>query len=360
LHQPQKEEEDNVILKLKPSQLIALLVKAIPAKLPVFIVSEPGVGKTTIIKYVVEELLGWDLVISHPPVEDPTDSKGIPWGDGKGNIDFRPVGQVKRVLAAKKPTYWFLDDFGQAPPAVQAPYMQWFHGGECAGHKLPDCVVMGAASNARTHRAGVSGILEPVKSRFNTIVELTADLEEWCAWGLTHGVPAEVVAFLRFQSELLCKFEPSADLTNSPLPRTWEHLGQLFNLNLPEDVQPAAYAGSVGVEASTKFLGFLRMIRDVPNIDAIFADPDKALIPERPEALYAVTVGLAARADVKNFQAIARYAERLMEASRGEFATFLMRDALRRDPSLASGSPYVAKLLAGELGRLIGGKRKSA
>jgi hypothetical protein len=44
---------------------------------------------------------------------------------------------------------------------------------------LPDCVSFVAASNRRQDKAGVTGILEPVKSRFATILEVSPDLDDW-------------------------------------------------------------------------------------------------------------------------------------------------------------------------------------
>jgi hypothetical protein len=339
---------------VKPSQLRKLLLAAIPAREPVFVVSQPGVGKTSIYKQVAEEL-GYDLVLSHPAVEDATDPKGIPWGNPAGEIDFRPVGQVKKVLAATRPTLWVFDDFGQGAPAVQAGYMQWLLGRECAGHKLPDCVSMGAASNRRTDRAGVSGVLEPVKSRFTTIVELEADVNEWTTWAFANGVEPELVAFLRFRSDLLAAFQPTADLTNSPTPRTWANASRILTLGMPADVEAAAVKGAVGEGAAVEFLAFRKMYRSLPSIDGILIDPNGADIPKDMSVLCAVTTALGQRATPANFGRIARYAERLhKEAELGEFAALLVLDSQRKDPQVCNTTDYI-RLVSGDLQALITG-----
>ncbi len=76
-------------------------------------------------------------------------------------------------MTATKLTACFIDDLGQATPAVQAAAMQLILARTLNGHRVSDHVVFIAATNRRTDRAGVSGILEPVKSRFATLVELT-------------------------------------------------------------------------------------------------------------------------------------------------------------------------------------------
>ncbi|MFP3700463.1 ATP-binding protein, partial [Burkholderia sp. SIMBA_013] len=93
---------------------------------------------------------------------------------------------------------WFLDDLGQAAPSVQAAKMQLLLARRIGEHKLPDNVTFLAATNRRKDNAGVSGILDPLMDRFATHVELVADIHEWTSWALAHGVPAELVAFLRF------------------------------------------------------------------------------------------------------------------------------------------------------------------
>lgn len=341
-------------MRMKPSQLKKLLALTIPSNEPVFITSGPGIGKTSIVKQTAAAL-GFDVVISHPAVEDATDPKGVPWGNEKGEIDFRPVGQVKKVLAATKPTVWFIDDFGQGAPAVQAGYMQWLLGREVAGHKLPDVVSIVAASNRRTDRAGVSGVLEPVKSRFTSIVELLPDLNEWTQWAFANGIEPEVVAFLRFRPELLSSFVPTADLTNSPTPRTWANASRILSLGLPEDVEAEAVKGAIGEGAATEFLAFRRMYKSLPSIDAILLDPANADIPQDMSVLVAVTTALGQRATPGNFGRIARYAERLhKEANLGEFAAVLVLDSQRRDKEVTNTTDYI-RLVSGELQSLISG-----
>src|SRR5262249_15910073 len=157
----------------------------------------------------------------HPVVLDPTDAKGLPWPDKGGKTaNFLPFGDLARALNATEPLVWMLDDLGQAMPATQASFMQLILPRTVNGHSLPDFGTFVAATNRRTDRAGVQGILEPVKSRF-TIVELNTDLDDWCAWACEEDLvtgesrmPPELISFLRFRKDLLHQFNPTQDLTN--------------------------------------------------------------------------------------------------------------------------------------------------
>jgi len=339
---------------MKPSQLSELLSRTIPAGLPVLVTGAPGIGKSDIVAQAAQTA-GADLILSHPAVADPTDAKGFPWPDAQnGTATFLPFGELARALAATSRTVWFLDDLGQAPAAVQASYMQLLLARRVNGHVLPDHVTFVAATNRRTDRAGVSGILEPVKSRFVSIVELEADLDEWCQWAFGAGIPSELVAFLRFRPELLSQFKASADLTNSPVPRTWSHVAQLLALSLPPAVENHAVAGAVGEGAAAEFLAFRRLFQELPSIDGILIDPDASDIPTKPATLYAVTTALGVRATVQTFGRIGRYAVRLMDGGHGEFAALLLRDCVRREKKILQ-TPEFIRIASGPLGSLISG-----
>lgn len=339
-------------LTVTPSQLTVLLSKTIPAGYPVLITGAPGIGKSDIVSQAAQAANA-ELILSHPAVADPTDVKGFPWV-ADGHATFLPFGELRRAMQATTSTVWFLDDLGQASPAVQASYMQLLLARRVNGHVLPDCVTFIAATNRRKDRAGVSGILEPVKSRFTTIVELTPDLAAWCTWALSHDVPAEVIAFLRFKPDMLSAFTPTADLVNCPSPRTWAHVARMLSLGLPSDVQHAALAGAIGAEVATEFVSFLRMYATLPSVDAILLNPTSEPVPDSPSTLYALSGALAYRANTNNFARITMYAERMLTARHGEFATLLVRDAITRHPELKQTAAYV-RVNCSELGQLMSG-----
>lgn len=337
---------------MRISELKTLLVEAIKARMPVMIKGGPGVGKSDAVEQAAHEADA-DLMISHPAVADPTDAKGLPWANpGATEATFLPFGDLARAVRATKRTVWFLDDFGQATPGVQASFMQLLLARRVGEHVLPDCVTFVAATNRRTDKAAVSGILEPVKSRFGTIVDVDVDADEWRAWAMDHGMPAQLVAFLKFREDLLNKFEATQDLTNSPVPRTWAHVGKLLGLSLPPHVRDLAIAGAVGEGAAAEFIGYLKLWQELPNIDDILTNPKKAKVPTNPAVLYAVVTAVAMKTTGANFPNVTAYAQRLYDESKGEFAALLMRDTTRRDDKLMQ-TPEFVRIAAGKLGELI-------
>lgn len=340
------------IATLKPSQLLAFLAKTIQAKHPVLIAGAPGIGKTECEALACAEL-GADNFVMHPVVKDPTDFKGMPWVH-EGAADFIPFSDLKALFTASKLTACFLDDLGQATPAVQAAAMQLILGRQIDGRRVSENVVFMAATNRRGDRAGVSGILEPVKSRFITIVELVPDLNDWCIWACGAGIAPEVIAFLRFRPALFSDFKPTADLTNSPSPRTWHHVSDLLALDLTSDVQIPVIQGAVGEAAGLEFVSFLRVWSEMVSPDLILTSPDTAPIPTEPSALYAVSTALAMRVRKDSMTRYCRYLERLCADDKDEFAAVSMKTTVARDSKLSSTPGYI-QAMSGPIGTLMVG-----
>ena len=340
---------------MTPRQLTELLRMTIPAGLSVLITGEPGVGKTQIPQQIAKEL-GCDFLMSHPAVEDPTVPAGLPMAHpGDTEARFLPFGILAQAKRATKRTVWMWDDFGQSTPATQAGYMQLLESGQCGEHKLPNCITIIAATNGRGHRAGVSGILEPVKSRFYTIVNLVPDVDDWCAWAYGAGIEPMRIAFIRYRPTLLSNFQPTADLTNSPSPRTHYKADCIEKLHLSPTVEAIAQSGATGEGCALEYLAFRQMANSLVNLDAILMDPDKAKIPSKPSELYATSIGLAGKANTTNFARIATYAVRMAQDGKGEFAVLLVRDAIRKDEKIQYSDTYV-RMMSGPIGALISGR----
>lgn len=289
----------NVVVKrniMTPRMLKRLLVKTVKKRLPVMVSGMPGVGKTDIAHWVAAKLKA-AMQVLHPVVSDPTDAKGMPWiyvdeKSGQPKAVFIPFGELEAMMNAKGLTIVLLDDLGQAPPVVQAAFMQLILSRSINGKRISDDVVFIACTNRKEDRAGVSGILEPVKSRFATIVELTPDLESWVEWAIDFGIEPEVIAFVRWRPWVLeggeNGFEPTSDMTNAPVGRTVKHLDDLVKLDLDEDLKMGAYSGAFGDRAASEYLGFERILKNLPDVDRILRDPNRADAPASLDVQYAL------------------------------------------------------------------------
>lgn len=321
---------------MKPSELTKLLSVAFQNGLKVLIKGAPGIGKTEIVTAACVAAAA-DLVIMHPAVSDPTDFKGLPALVGQ-HAEFLPYGQLRKLIEADKLTVCFIDDIGQAPHAVQAALMQLIQQREIDGHKISDHVVFCGATNDSSHMAGVQSILEPVKSRWHTIVELHADQIEWVRWAQKNNVREEILAFVMFRGmEVLHNFKATRDLTNSPSPRTVAAAAKLFGAGL---YTPHVLAGACGEAWAAEFLGFLKVYRTLPDPEECIANPTKARVPSSDDAatLYAIAVALSLRATKDNMANVATYLKRLPK----EHEVFAVRDAIFRDDKLGNTAAFTS------------------
>lgn len=323
-------------IALTPKQLALTLSLTIAANHPVLIQGAPGIGKTDIV-HQAAAAAGADMILIYCACSDPTDPKGMPatWRDSDNNqqADFIPFGYLKQMITAKKPLVVFLDDVGGAAPATQLSYMNLVHARRTGdGTPISDQVTFIAATNRRQDRAGVTGMLEPFKSRFTTIVELIADVDAWSQWALSNNLPTELIAFIRFRPSMLHDFKPSADLNNTPSPRTVANVGKLMQIGLPSELEYSVFSGAAGEGFAAEFLGFLRICRQLPNPDVILMNPDKAPVPDDPATLYALCGALSRKASDGNIERLVTYSNRLP----AEFSVLTMRDVFVQHPDLQS------------------------
>ena len=348
---------------MRQSNVLELMVQCIKENENIALIGPPGCGKSSLADQACV-ITKRDLILSLPSTEDVTEPGGFPWiSEDRSRATKVPFGQAYRAIHAKKPALWWWEDFGQANPSVQAAYMQWALAREVNGNRLPDHVSIGLATNRRTDKAGVSGMLEPVKGRF-TLIHVESNVDDFCldlirrgkvAYGLTENTIAMGCAFIRFRPELLNAFVSTVDMTNSPTERNWVAVFRHAQRKMKPAIEFEAVQGRVGQGAAAEFIGFLRTYREMPSLDALLLDPESAVIPSMPAALYAVSVGLASKATESNFGRIGRYAQRLYEGGHGEFAVLLVKDSQRRDPKVVNTTAYI-ELACTEVGKLITGE----
>jgi hypothetical protein len=325
---------------MRPKEFAELLKIAIPHKEPILVTGAPGIGKTDIIIQACKDLKA-RLIITHPVVSDPTDFKGLPFmaiENGETIAKFLPFNDLLDLINTTDLTVFFGDDMGQAPSSVQASWMQLALARRINGHIVSDDVVFMAATNRRQDKAGVQGILEPLKGRF-TIVELTPDNKDWYEWANKNAMPPELIAFVRFRESnhhnILWDFKPTLDMTNSPNPRNWATVGRWMNLKLPAGLEFETYSGRVGA-AATELLAFIKIYRNLPDIDFVIANPEKAEIPKEISVMFALLGAMAHRATEKNFGNVVKFANRLP----AEYAVLLVKDTVIKYPKLINTSAF--------------------
>lgn len=315
---------------MRPQDLQKALVAALTAREPILLKGPPGVGKTDIVLDAAEEA-GMEALVGHPVVDDPVDYKGIPYAhDGEAN--FLPFGNLKRLVETDSPTVYFFDDLGQAPQAVQAAAMQLILARTINEHLISDQVTFVAATNRKEDKAGVSGILEPVKSRFTSILEFEVNKDDWIAWAMENDMPTALIGFIEFRPNLLHDFEPSASITNTPCPRTVANVGRIVQMGLTDSLRHEMIAGAAGQGFAAEFEAFLEVYEKLPDPKKALEDPSSTKVDDRVElsTKYAFVTALAeyVTADTADnfFELLRRFSD--------EFGVLAVRLAITRNRDL--------------------------
>jgi MoxR-like ATPase len=317
---------------MKPSGIAGALMTLVRARQPVFVWSGPGTGKSSVVAQVAAAL-HLQLRDVRALLLDPVDLRGLPFLGADG----RSKWATPDFLPQDGGGILFLDELNAAPAMVQASCYQLILDRKLGEYVLPDGWAIVAAGNRDSDRAVTTRMPTPLRNRF-VHLEFDVDLQEWCEWAIQTGVRPEVIAFLRFRPVLLSAFDRDANAF--PSPRSWEFVSRILD-SLSQQPDPAMQheliAGAVGAGAATEFSGFLRILRELPDVDTILLNPQRAPVPEDASAQYAVASALARCASDSNFDRICTYLARLPT----EFRVLCVRNATLRAPTVRSTGAYV-------------------
>lgn len=302
---------------------------------PILIKGAPGIGKTDIVESAAKKVK-YDLMVMHPVVDSPIDYKGL-GAIVNGEAVFLPYGNLKKLISAKQPLVVFFDDLGQAPAAVQSAVMQLLLARSLNGKKISSFVRFVAATNRREDKANVSGILEPVKSRFASIVELEVDVNDWIQWAAKNEMPSELIHYIQWRPMMLLNFKATRDIENSPCPRTVAFVGKMQKSGLPDSLLFEAIKGAVGEAFATEYTAFMRVYKELPTIKEILANPEGCKIPTEVSAKFAVMGMTLDAITTENMGKFLKYLDRLGS----EITTATMKLCSVRKPEVCKNSDYV-------------------
>jgi MoxR-like ATPase len=277
----------------------------------VFLMGGPGVGKTSIVSQAAREVRKQVLTIALPTCEA-VDLRGLPYNDNGRTRWASPLPRGGQGVL-------LLDELSSAAPDVQvaAHHLVWPEEG--SDMSLPagwHIVLTGNRSTDKTLFRAASG---PLRNRL-TIIPVEASLEHWVKWAMEHNINPAIIGFLRWRPELLTSKEiPNDGAFTSP--RAWVSASEVLSFSVHANVERELLLGTVGEGATTEFTAYLRLVRELPAIQAIMDKPDKAAVPTSPSLLYALTSSLAQYTREKKESAMP-YVKRMP----AEFALLYVRD----------------------------------
>lgn len=300
-----------------------------------YLQSEPGVGKTSICMKAALDA-NHQFVGFIGAQYDPAEMAGFLFFDKDTRAtwrmkpDFLPADANPKKPDPSKRFFVLCDEFAQMSMMQKNIMAQLIQERRLGEHHLAAFSTLALAGNRAADRAGVQPDPTHVTDRV-FIINVMADREDWEVWALQNEIRPEIISYLKFRPHFFSNFDPAAK--KNATPRGWAKVSTFLHMNLPPHIELAAIQGQVGPGPAADFMGYLKVYRDLPDIDMIIADPKRGMVPDvkkQPDVVYAVCGALSSKATTKNIGNIIQYSERLP----GEFSVMLIKDALTRDQKL--------------------------
>jgi MoxR-like ATPase len=286
---------------------------ALAARVPVLLWGAPGTGKSSVVQSMAESM-GWPCEVVIASIREPSDFAGLPVVTD-GGVRFAPPTWASRLVEAGRGLL-FLDEISTAPPAVQAALLRVVLERTVGDLRLPDEIVVVGAANPPDQAADGWDLSAPLANRFCHLgwsVDAATIAEGFTAgfrpnpiprlprrWGASLArAKADVAAFLLARPTLVSA--PPLDRAAAgrawPSPRSWEMAARLLAAGRAVEVGPEVttmlLTGCVGDGAGLELVTWLTEL-DLPDPEALLADPDSFELPDRGDRAYAALTSVAA------------------------------------------------------------------
>lgn len=308
---------------MRIAQFQSFLERALPLKKRILAVGEPGIGKSYAWMAAARHL-GYEMLATSAPLEDPSTVRGYPYRNN-GTAGHALFGLIAAAFAATKPTVLFFDDLGMASESTMRAVLRLVQFGEVDDKRLPDCVVIGAATNDVGGGTSVIGMIEPLKSRWDSIVNVETHVDDVVAYLMAAGCDWRVCSFLRNSPEAVMDYKPTKFIrVDGACPRGWEAASGWVAAGV-EDQE--VLAGCVGKGRAAELLAWLAIANQLPDIQGCILNPDTEVVPTNPSAQFMVSCALAQKVadDGRVFGRALKYLHRLPQSMRA----FAVKDADR-------------------------------
>jgi hypothetical protein len=347
------------------------------ANIPVALWGKPGIGKSSLIKQILNELppitIGkekreWKLFDFRLSDKEPSDLGGIPFPIEGARVKFLVIKPDEEhpenglPFDSDVPAIVLLDEFDRADLSVQNVALQIILDRRVNGHYLSLNARIILAGNATTD----VGTTPLSKAAANRIVHLyiTSDgepaLNSYLDYAEKAGVSPILRGFARFKQNVwngnstADKNEIQMEEMAYATPRSFDYADRICMeadkaKYKTSDIIRAVVAGCVGVGPATEFLQYRDTFSKAPNIFDIIDNPEKIEVPKVVDVLYSLTLALTDYASeegkltakekeekAKIAIAVAKYGLRWPE----EPAAFLFKKLREKAPSVETSAPF--------------------
>ena len=325
------------------------LIKTIGHELTPVIISEPGVGKSSILK-MLEADLGtedYDFIYVDCPVKDMMDiAASIPNHQSK-SLEYYVSSLFK--LGNGKAKVIMLDEFMKAPKLLQVIFTRLMLERTVGDEPLPvsesgkKSIVFGTSNNASD---GVGdSMLAHAANRVCLAQMRKPTADEWNAWASSNGVARPIRAWAAMnpkafrsyldpdQNDNEYIFKPSSTAKSFVSPRSLAKASVIVSNKdvLTENTLATALAGTIGESAARSMAAFISLEGKLISFKDVIAEPTKVKVPDDVSAqvmmMFEAVDYIESQTDLSSYM---EFVERIKSAEvQSIFFTMMMRSKPR-------------------------------
>lgn len=327
----------DTIYECTPRQVAEYVEDLFYAGLVPNIMGSPGVGKSSIIRGVMNKL-GLHCIDHRASTSDPTDFNGLPnFVDGKAR--FAPFEEIFPLQDTAVPAGFdgfgiFLDEFNTAPKSIMAAGYKLILDRMVGQHKLHDRTAICMAGNLETDGAITTRMPTTMYSRVVTLVMRT-DFDQWLQdVAIPQDYDHRIRAYLNWQKGSLNNFNPDQKGNAFACQRTWESMNKLIKGKPVLNSKIAMYVGAIGAGEAVSFVQFTKVYETLTTMEDVVRSPMSAIVPIEASTRWAVVSKMANDVSKDTLAPVAEYIDRFPIEQRILF----YRSMLAQHPEL-SGHP---------------------
>jgi hypothetical protein len=322
----------------------AKLIRTIGATLTPIIFSEPGVGKTSLLG-MLEQDLGtdeWDFIYVDCPVKDMMDiAASIPNHETR-TLEYY-VSSLFKLGNGKKKVI-MLDEFAKAPKLLQVIFTRMMLERMIGDVALPEGSIVFGTSNNTTDGVG-DAMLAHAGNRICKISMSKPTAEQWCSWAGKQATPiARPIRAWVAMTPKVMKSYTDGDQNDNPYIFNPKNTGQQFASprslakahvivsnkdTLGEELMMTALAGTIGEAAARSMAAFISLEDKLMPMSEVLKNPSTCKVPDDVSVL--LMMMMEAIDTLDNHEDLTSYMEFVNRIKAGElvqsiFFTMMMRN----------------------------------
>ena len=280
---------------------------------PLMIWGAPGIGKTQIVKQVLEANKNGRLIDVQTSKMAPDDwflpgidketmkAYDIPksWLPVYQHSDDPEVNAKRNDIAnGESGGILFLDELSRASSSVQNTCLKLIDERKVGDYVLGDkWVIISASNRADDDPDSVQNFSTALGNRFSQI-NYVPDFHSWKNWASKAMVDPRVIDFLEFNQDYFYTLETDTNKTIFASPRSWEAASKNLKLALKDaeenreqlsnEEMRQIVAADVGAGPAYQFMNFLILLSKytTEDIKEVFTNPEKAKMPTKKGSGY--------------------------------------------------------------------------